>query len=87
MAEFIVNHAWWAVPVYTALAILVSLGFIWRRKPLGWIWLFFLLMLPFLLNLILFIPLWLPFARLFEGLTQRPAHMWSPDIWIFLWNQ
>jgi hypothetical protein len=85
-AEFIVDFVWWVVPVYTVLALAVCVGLVWRRKSAGWGWLFVFVLLPFVLNVLLFVPLWIPFAALFEGLTRRPARIWSPDAWSFFWS-
>jgi hypothetical protein len=72
-SELVVRHYWWFVPVYTVLTALTCIGLAFIRRPSRFGWIFLLIILPLLLNTITLAVLWIPFAKLVEGLRGRPA--------------
>lgn len=81
LTELVLLHAWWFVPAYAFLTLLVCIGLVYfrQRSLLGWV--FLLIVLPSIIGVLLFAVLWIPYAQLIEGVTRRP-----PSVWDFLWR-
>ena len=65
MAELVIGHFWWLVPIVILATLAACLA---SRSKLAW--LFLLLALPILLNVVIFFSMYLPTQALLEGLNR-----------------
>ena len=65
LTEWVIRDSRWAVPAITLAAFLVCIG-LGRRSR--WPWLFLLIALPFILNVLVCVSIYVPSMELLEGL-------------------
>jgi ABC-type polysaccharide/polyol phosphate export permease len=65
LTEWIVRDARWAVP---ALAVVVLLGCIAFGRRSSWPWLFLLILLPLVIDIVVGLSIYFPYMELLEGL-------------------